>query len=40
VERFALVEGKCDGSLSDCSPEELDELWNQAKAILAKKRDR
>ncbi|TAG88962.1 MAG: nucleoside triphosphate pyrophosphohydrolase [Oscillatoriales cyanobacterium] len=48
VERFALVEGKCvkrsypEGNrpLSDCSPEELDELWNQAKAMLAQKGDR
>jgi XTP/dITP diphosphohydrolase len=40
VERFALVEGKCDRPLSDYAPEELDELWNQAKAMLAQKGDR
>ncbi len=38
VQRFALVEAKCDRPLSDCSPEELDELWNQAKAMLAKQK--
>ncbi len=38
VQRFALVEAKCDRPLSDYSPEELDELWNQAKAMLAKQK--
>lgn len=38
VQRFALVEAACDRPLSDYPPEELDALWNQAKAMLAKQK--
>ncbi|HBL00154.1 MAG TPA: nucleoside triphosphate pyrophosphohydrolase [Microcoleaceae bacterium UBA10368] len=38
VERFSLVEEKCDRPLSDYPVEELEEIWQQAKAKLAKKK--
>ncbi|MFB8798748.1 MAG: nucleoside triphosphate pyrophosphohydrolase [Microcoleus sp.] len=38
VERFRLVEEKCDRPLSDYPVEELEEIWQQAKAKLAKKK--
>lgn len=38
VERFSLVEEKCDRPLSDYPVEELEEIWQQAKAMLAKKK--
>ncbi|MGB7708291.1 MAG: nucleoside triphosphate pyrophosphohydrolase [Microcoleus sp.] len=38
VERFRLVEAKCDRPLSDYPVEELEEIWQQAKATLAKKK--
>ena len=38
VQRFALVEAKCDRPLSDYPPEELDALWQKAKALLAKQK--
>ncbi|MCC3421101.1 MAG: nucleoside triphosphate pyrophosphohydrolase [Microcoleus sp. PH2017_07_MST_O_A] len=38
VQRFAKVEAACDRPLSDYPPEELDALWEQAKALLAKQK--
>jgi len=38
VERFRLVEEKCDRPLSDYPVEELEENWQQAKEMLAKKK--
>lgn len=38
VERFSLVEAKCDRPLSDYPVEEIEEIWQQAKATLAKKK--
>ena len=38
VQRFAKVEAACDRPLSDYPPEELDALWQQAKALLAKQK--
>ncbi|MBE9183668.1 nucleoside triphosphate pyrophosphohydrolase [Microcoleus sp. LEGE 07076] len=38
VQRFARVEAACDRPLSDYPPEELDALWQQAKAMLAKQK--
>jgi len=38
VERFSLVEEKCDRPWSDYPVEELEEIWQQAKAKLAKKK--
>jgi XTP/dITP diphosphohydrolase len=38
VERFALVESKCDRPLSDYPVEELEAIWQQAKAMLAKQK--
>lgn len=39
VQRFALVEAKCDRPLSDYPVEELEAIWQQAKAIVAQKGD-
>ena len=38
VQRFAKVEAACDRPLSDYPPEELDALWQKAKALLAKQK--
>jgi XTP/dITP diphosphohydrolase len=38
VERFSLVEEKCERPLSDYPVEELEEIWQQAKEMLAKKK--
>ena len=38
VQRFAKVEAACDRPLSDYPPEELDALWEQAKAMLARQK--
>ncbi|WP_293143469.1 MULTISPECIES: nucleoside triphosphate pyrophosphohydrolase [unclassified Microcoleus] len=38
VQRFAKVEAACDRPLSDYPPEELDTLWQKAKALLAKQK--
>jgi XTP/dITP diphosphohydrolase len=38
VQRFAKVEAACDRPLSDYPPEELEALWQQAKALLAKQK--
>lgn len=38
VQRFAKVEAACDRPLSEYPPEELDALWRQAKAMLAKQK--
>jgi XTP/dITP diphosphohydrolase len=35
ISRFALVETLADKPVQDCSPDELDDLWRQAKAQLA-----
>jgi XTP/dITP diphosphohydrolase len=40
VQRFALVEEKCDRPLSDYPVEELEAIWQQAKALVAQKGDR
>lgn len=40
VQRFALVEAKCDRPLSDYPVEELEAIWQQAKALVAQKGDR
>ncbi|MEG4626243.1 nucleoside triphosphate pyrophosphohydrolase [Microcoleus sp. w1-18aA5] len=38
VQRFAMVEAACDRPLSDYAPEELESLWQQAKALIAKQK--
>ncbi|MCU0546920.1 MAG: nucleoside triphosphate pyrophosphohydrolase [Oscillatoriaceae cyanobacterium Prado104] len=38
AQRFAKVEAVCDRPLADYPPEELDALWRQAKAMLAKQK--
>jgi XTP/dITP diphosphohydrolase len=38
VQRFAKVEAACDRPLSDYAPEELESLWQQAKALIAKQK--
>ncbi|MEG4294691.1 nucleoside triphosphate pyrophosphohydrolase [Microcoleus sp. C2C3] len=38
VQRFAKVEAACDQPLSDYAPEELEALWQQAKALIAKQK--
>lgn len=38
VQRFAKVESACDRPLSDYAPEELESLWQQAKALIAKQK--
>ena len=38
VQRFAKVEAACDQPLSDYAPEELESLWQQAKALIAKQK--
>jgi XTP/dITP diphosphohydrolase len=35
ISRFQLVEAVADKPVQDCSPDELDDLWRQAKAQLA-----
>lgn len=40
VQRFAKVEAACDRPLSDYPPEELEALWQQAKALLAKQKSK
>ncbi|MEG4249637.1 nucleoside triphosphate pyrophosphohydrolase [Microcoleus sp. Pol10D4] len=38
VQRFAKVEAACDRPLSDYPAEELESLWQQAKALIAKQK--
>ncbi|MEG5050319.1 MULTISPECIES: nucleoside triphosphate pyrophosphohydrolase [unclassified Microcoleus] len=38
VQRFAMVEAACDRPLSDYAPEELESLWQQAKALIAQQK--
>jgi len=38
VQRFAKVEAACDRPLSDYGSEELESLWQQAKALIAKQK--
>jgi XTP/dITP diphosphohydrolase len=38
VQRFALVEAKCDRPLSDYPVAELEAIWQQAKAIVAQQK--
>ena len=40
VQRFALVEAKCDRPLSDYPVAELEAIWQQAKAVVAQNGDR